>query len=632
MGLSLPAPYILQMWTGTVFSVLVLCIHVNPQQLNTSCSHHYDKRNHCCNECQAGFFVASPCTEERSVNCQPCGEGEYLDHSNSQTECLKQIECDKMKGFEILHKGDSVTATQCICKASFHCSQDCEYCLRDSQCFPGFEVEKKANRMSDTKCRPCPPMYFSNETSLTLRCKLRTNCTALGMEEKAPGNATSDALCISVSTRSSTDYSILAIIMGFAFGCGITILSIYILRSHRKTLTTLSDCAQQRLADAWCNTRGKQGNERHPPADQAIGRLPNDNHHWNPESELFMSPKTPMKATEHVSGTILSAFSEHPVSNTVLNSCSGVESICNATHSSRIPRENPNGKCYIGNQGEGCSATHLEDANTGKSVNPLLPSGHTVEEPTHGILSKQESEHSVNTVPCRDCLAESSGSSWTLGSSTPLPSRESNKGQTAKCDCHTSHPSNFCRYSQRSDNIDGHSSNNTDSGHPNPGNENSLKSGNSTPSGCSRGGNITYNTSGQSVLSVGGSVVFNVIVKVNHAAEEDSRGEMNDTADVPQRQEIYKDNGIFPTREEKPGSSCEFEANAGFPVQEENFEESMCVPIQEEQNGNPGQEVHIPVQEQNSRENVEGSMDLASRTVRQENWAYPKESAYIPVQ
>ncbi|XP_048472828.1 uncharacterized protein LOC109923919 isoform X2 [Rhincodon typus] len=548
------------------------------------------------NSTDKGFFVATPCTKERSVTCQPCGEGEYLDHSNSQTECLKQIECDKMKGFEILHKGDSVTATQCICKANFHCSQDCEYCLRDSPCFPGFEVEKKANRMSDTKCRPCPPMYFSTETSFTLQCELRTNCTALGMEEKVPGNATSDALCISVSTPSS------------------------------------SDCAQQRFADAWCSTRGKQRNERHPPADQAIDRLPIDNHHWDPESELFISPKTPMKATDDVSGSILSAFSEHPVSNIVLNSCYGVASMCNATHSSRIPRENPNGKCYIGNQGEGCSATHLEDPSTGKSVNPLLPSGHTVEEPTHGILLTQESKHGVNTVPCRDCLAESSGSPWTLGSSSPLPSGESNKGHTAKCDCHTSHPSNFCRYSQRSDNIDGHSSNNTESDHPNPGNENSHKSGNSTPSGFSCRGNTTYNTSGQSVLSVGGSVVFNVIVKVNHTAEEDSRGEMNDIADFPARQEIYKDNGIFPTREAKPSSSCEFEANAGFPVQEENFEESVCVPIQEEQNSSRGQEVHIPVQEQNSRENVEGSLDLASRTVRQENWAYPKESAYIPVQ
>ncbi|XP_043575539.1 uncharacterized protein LOC122564549 [Chiloscyllium plagiosum] len=631
MDLRLPAPCILQLWTGTLLCVLVLSAHVNPQHSNASCTQHYDKKNHCCNECQAGFYVTIPCTKEKPVTCQPCGEGEYLDHSNSQTECLKQIECDNMKGFEILHEGDSMTATQCTCKANFHCSQDCEYCLRDNSCFPGFEVEVKANRISDTKCRPCPPMHFSNEISLTLRCKPRTNCTALGMVEKAPGNATSDAMCIRASTPPSPGYSILAITVGLAFGCGIIILFIYTLRSQRKYLTTLTDCVQQRFVDAWCSIRGKQRNERHPPADQANSRLPIDNHHWNPESELFVLPKTPMKATDHLSGSVFYAFSEHPVCNTALKSCYEVESLCNATHFSRIPRENPDGKCYAGNQGEGCSAAHLEDPSTG-SVKPLLPSGHTVEEPTHLNLSTQESRHSVSAVPCRDCQAESSDNPWTLGSSTPLHSRESTKGHTMKCDCQTSRQSNSCRYSQSSDNTNGDSSNNTDPDHPNLSDENSQKSANSTPSGFCCGGNATYNTSGQSMLSVGGSVVFNVIVKVNHMAEQNSKGDMNTGADFPARQETHKDNGTFPTTEATPGNSCELGANAGLPVQEENFEESVCVPIQEEQNSKHGHEVHIPVQEENSRENLEGSLDLASGTVRQENWVHPKESTFIPEQ
>ncbi|XP_007893714.2 tumor necrosis factor receptor superfamily member 5 [Callorhinchus milii] len=125
----------------------------------------------CCNECQPGFYLSSPCTESKPVDCKPCGEGEYLEHSNSQAECFKQIECDEIKGFEVLQKGDTVKATQCVCTAGSHCSQDCEYCLKDNPCHPGYGVTEKANRESDTVCERCPSMHFSEQISLTEKCK-----------------------------------------------------------------------------------------------------------------------------------------------------------------------------------------------------------------------------------------------------------------------------------------------------------------------------------------------------------------------------------------------------------------------------------------------------------------------------
>ncbi|XP_041040891.1 uncharacterized protein LOC121276489 isoform X2 [Carcharodon carcharias] len=587
---SLSASRILQKWTGILVCVSAFAAHANPQPLNSGCADHYDKVKNCCNECQAGFYLSAPCNKDRPVNCKPCGEGEFLEHSNSQTECLKQIECDEMKGFEILHRGDAVTATQCVCRANYHCSQDCEYCLRDNPCLPGFEVKEKANRLSDTKCRPCPPTYFSNETSLTAKCKLRTNCTILGMKERVPGNMTSDAVCISVDA----------------------------------SLSPISDCVRQRIADAWCSVRSQKRNEGNPPADQAIGKLPSDNHDWDRESELFIPPKYPEKAIDQASGSIFYTFAEHPDCSYALKPFCEVEPLHSAAHSPRIPRENPESKYSIGNGGEVSSAKHLEDLRAGNSMNPLLPAAYKVEESIHHNSSKQE-RNNIKSVQTQTCC-----STPISGRTAPLPYRQSNKGHTLKYDGHTSHQSNCRSNCQRSDNTDRDSPNNTDSDHSNPGDENSHKSGNSTPSAFSCGTNMT---SGQPVLSVGGgSVVFNVIVKVNHTTEQDSRGEVNDRAGFPGRKGTPRENDRFPLREEKPGAECDFETDAGFPVQEQHFKETVCVPVQEEQSRLHLHKVNLPIQEQNSSKSLEESLSLSSKTVRQESQEHPKGSTLIPVQ
>ncbi|XP_072366214.1 uncharacterized protein [Scyliorhinus torazame] len=611
--------YILQKWTGILVCVTALAAQANPQRLNSSCAEHYDKGRNCCNECQAGFYVSAPCTAERPVDCKSCGEGEYLEHSNSQTECLKQIECDEMKGFEILHKGDVVTAAQCVCRANYHCSQDCEYCLRDNPCPPGFEVKEEANRISDTKCGPCPPMHFSNETSLTVKCKLRTNCTALRMRQKVRGNATSDTMCASVgvSTAPVSDGSILAITVGLVCGCGIIILLFWALISHRKTSTTLTDCVQQRLADAWCSIRGQKRSEGNPPSDQAIGKLPSDNHDRDPESELFIPPTYPVKVADRTSGSIFYSFAEPPDCSSALNPLCGDVPLGQATYSPRTPREHLESKYSMGNGGEVSSLRRWEDLRTVNSTNPLLPAGCKVEESIHGNPSAQESRNNVQT--------QRSYRTPTAGSTTPLPHRQSNEGHAANCDGHTSHQSN---YSHRSESIDGHRSNNTNSDHSNPGDENSHKLGNSTPSGFA-----TYNTSGQSVLSVGGSVVFNVIVKVNHTTEQDSRGDGNDRNAVPGRKGTPRENDRFSTREEKPDAGCDFEMDAGLPVQEQHSEETGCLPVQEEhQGGSPGHQAGLSIQQQNCRENWGGSLGSSSKTVRQESQEPPKERTSLPTQ
>ncbi|XP_078055973.1 uncharacterized protein LOC144480424 isoform X2 [Mustelus asterias] len=590
----------------------------NPKRLNSSCAGHYDKGKDCCNECQAGFYLSAPCTAERLADCKPCGEGEYLEHSNSQTECLKQIECDEMKGFEVLHKGDAVTATQCVCRANYHCSQDCEYCLRDNPCLPGFEVKEKANRISDTKCRPCPSMYFSNETSLTAKCKPRTNCTALGMKERVPGSPTSDTVCISVDgpTPSVSDGPILAIAVGLACGCGIMILFIWVIVSHRKTLATLTDCVRQRIADAWCSIKGEKRSQGNSPADQVIGSLPSDNQDWDPERELFIPPKYPEKAADRIGDSNFYSLAERPDCCSVLNPSCGDEPLGQVAPSPRTLKELPDSKYSDRNGGQVSSAIHLKDLRTANSTNPPWPAGCKMEESIHSNPSRHGSRNNDQTQTSCDTL--------TSGSTTPLSYRQSNEGHSAKCDGHTSHQSN---YSHRPDHIDGHSSNKTDFDHSDPGDDDSHNSGNSIPSGFSCNNNATYNASGQSVLSVGGSVTFKVIVKVNHATEQDSSGEASDRADLPG---TPRENEGFPTREGRAGRGCDSETGVGFPVQEQHCQESVHIPIQEEQSS--GHKVNISIQEQNGNESLAGMLSLASETSRGYSQGLPEESTSIPMQ
>uniref|UniRef100_UPI00398F404E tumor necrosis factor receptor superfamily member 11A-like isoform X2 n=1 Tax=Pristiophorus japonicus TaxID=55135 RepID=UPI00398F404E len=572
---SLPAACMPQKcWTGIVLCALtlVLIAQTNPQSLDSSCAHHYDRERNCCNECQA------------------------------------------VKQFTVLRKGDAVTATQCICRAGYHCSQDCEYCRRDSPCFPGFEVKEKANRKSDTKCTPCRPMYFSNETSLTMKCKQMTNCTALGLRERVPGKVTSDAVCINDDwlPSHSSGGSMLPIAVGLACGCGIIIVFICAVISHRRTLTPLTDCVQQRFAYAWCSIRGGKRSEAYLPADAAIDKPLSDHRNRDPESEMFLPHKKLVEATHRASGSTFCALAERPDCSYVPILSRGAESPRWAARSPRIPRENPGG-----GEGEGPSTARSEDRSPGTSIEPLSSSGYETQGSICSTSSAQGSRDSVDTAPYADSEGHTPCNAPASARSAPLSSRQPGT------DCHTAQQSNSTSSTHKPENIPGHSSTNPGSRQPSPADENSHKSGNSTPSGFPCGSNTTYKASGQSVLSVGGSVVFNVVINVNRTTEEGRRADMSDRPDIPTKGGDHpRGDGRFPPGEEKPGGSG---ADTGLPVQED--EGSLGLPVQEER------EVNFPVQETaNSRGRWDGNLSLARNTVEQENRKHPKESPFFPVQ
>ncbi|KAK9403593.1 tumor necrosis factor receptor superfamily member 11A [Crotalus adamanteus] len=81
------------------------------------------------------------------------------------------------------------------------CSSEQHYEYSGRCCTKCEPVQQDKN----TVCIPCPTGYFSNVSSATDACKAWTNCTALGTEEKIPGNDWSDAVCKTQEKTHSED-------------------------------------------------------------------------------------------------------------------------------------------------------------------------------------------------------------------------------------------------------------------------------------------------------------------------------------------------------------------------------------------------------------------------------------------
>uniref|UniRef100_UPI002540DB0C tumor necrosis factor receptor superfamily member 11A n=1 Tax=Euleptes europaea TaxID=460621 RepID=UPI002540DB0C len=166
-------------------------------QITPPCSNeqYYEYLGRCCAKCEPGKYMSSKCTASSETKCQPCGPNEYMDIWNEEEKCLLHKICDRGKALREVHPGNSTFHRQCACTAGYHWNEDCDCCRRNTKCPPGFGVKYPVQEGKDAVCLPCPTGHFSNITSSTDECKPWTNCTALGAEEKIPGNDRSDVVC-----------------------------------------------------------------------------------------------------------------------------------------------------------------------------------------------------------------------------------------------------------------------------------------------------------------------------------------------------------------------------------------------------------------------------------------------------
>lgn len=172
--------------------------------VSLTCPKEYQKSESCCDMCPPGQKFVSECTSESTIQCEDCARGEFQDQWNVQRHCKPMSHCDRNAGFEQTRPGTAEEDAECTCTEGRHCSSEqCETCVHDSACEPGFGVTRKANKVDDTRCEPCPPEFFSNETSLTEPCRPWTRCEKQNQVETVPGSSVSDVTCGDHSKESS---------------------------------------------------------------------------------------------------------------------------------------------------------------------------------------------------------------------------------------------------------------------------------------------------------------------------------------------------------------------------------------------------------------------------------------------
>ncbi|XP_025023502.1 tumor necrosis factor receptor superfamily member 11A isoform X1 [Python bivittatus] len=256
-------------------------------QIRPSCSseQHYEYSGRCCTKCEPGKYMAIKCTTFAETVCKPCGSNEYMDIWNEEEKCFLHKICDRGKALIEVTPGNSTFQRQCACIGGYHWNRDCDCCRRNTKCPPGSGVKFPIQQDKNTVCVPCPTGYFSNVSSATDECRAWTNCTALGTEEKIPGNNWSDAVCKTEGETHSEDvfhfsenkklFYVLIVPFLLIALAGIIILTIYY-RSKGKLLTDLQYWAQEIChqikgkKDSSCDTFVNT-NVAHPPGLQLLG-------------------------------------------------------------------------------------------------------------------------------------------------------------------------------------------------------------------------------------------------------------------------------------------------------------------------------------------------------------------------
>ncbi|KAM5135147.1 tumor necrosis factor receptor superfamily member 5 [Mantella aurantiaca] len=175
--------------------LLVLCGCCSQSEAVSCGIAEYEKQGRCCSLCRPGQRLEEECTESRDTACVTCDPGEYHDTWNRQTRCLHHQYCDQNLGFQMISEGTVERNVDCVCQDGTHCSStQCETCVENTPCGPGYGVAQKAGRNSDTECTLCPGGTFSNVTSHTEPCKDWHRCSD-SQQEIRPGSPHADVVC-----------------------------------------------------------------------------------------------------------------------------------------------------------------------------------------------------------------------------------------------------------------------------------------------------------------------------------------------------------------------------------------------------------------------------------------------------
>ncbi|NWU96090.1 TNF6B factor, partial [Upupa epops] len=147
-----------------------------------------------CQQCPPGTFVAQHCTRDRETVCEPCPELHYTQYWNYLEKCRYcNVICGE-KQVEV-QQCNSTHNRVCQCQQGYY--SEMEFCIRHSECPPGYGVEKLGTPFENTQCQPCPRGTFSASASRAEPCQPHQDCEQQGKETNVQGNQYHDTLCTS---------------------------------------------------------------------------------------------------------------------------------------------------------------------------------------------------------------------------------------------------------------------------------------------------------------------------------------------------------------------------------------------------------------------------------------------------
>uniref|UniRef100_A0A3P9DJ60 Tumor necrosis factor receptor superfamily member 6B n=1 Tax=Maylandia zebra TaxID=106582 RepID=A0A3P9DJ60_9CICH len=139
--------------------------------------------------CPPGTFMSAHCTATTPTQCQPCKNGHFTDLWNYLPRCLY---CSNLctGNLEVETECSPTTNRICRCKEGFYSADD--FCIRHTECGPGYGVQTKGT--TNTVCEKCPEGYFSSSSSAVDLCVKHQECSS-GQSVLLTGSAYSDTVC-----------------------------------------------------------------------------------------------------------------------------------------------------------------------------------------------------------------------------------------------------------------------------------------------------------------------------------------------------------------------------------------------------------------------------------------------------
>ncbi|XP_051879408.1 tumor necrosis factor receptor superfamily member 11B-like isoform X2 [Pristis pectinata] len=154
-----------------------------------------------CEQCPPGTYRKTHCNTSKRTECAPCPDSHYTAYWNSLDECQYcNVFCKEYQ--YVKHECNSTHNRVCECVEGRYF--EFEFCLKHSECPPGFGVKKLGTPYINTECMQCPKGFFSTNKSAIQPCQKHTNCSLFGLKQVLQGDAFQDNVCLPCEKRDAS--------------------------------------------------------------------------------------------------------------------------------------------------------------------------------------------------------------------------------------------------------------------------------------------------------------------------------------------------------------------------------------------------------------------------------------------